>query len=146
MAVRTNAEQASETRGDVADAVMRAVGAEDQAREERRRRRRASAQRGFYAVGAVVVAAAAGLMLWTRHEAAAPTPRASAPSSAPSAVASEAAAEAGHEHGVEVWSVDFGGAQGAVFYVPSETSASGTTTVVWVSQDEAAGDSAGEDE
>ncbi len=50
--------------------------------------------------------------------------------------------EADVEHGVEVSAIDFGGANGAVFYVPNGASASGITTVVWLSDDEedAAGD------
>jgi anti-sigma factor RsiW len=92
--------------------------------------------RAFSAFGAAVLAAAAALLLWTRHEVPAPHARAVASGSASPA----ASADGAHEHGVEVWSVDFGSQSGAVFYVPSEGSESGTTTVVWVSEDENGGE------
>jgi len=47
----------------------------------------------------------------------------------------EARQDPSREHGVEVWSVEFGSRSGAVFYVPSDTSPTDTTTVVWLSQD-----------
>jgi hypothetical protein len=59
---------------------------------------------------------------------------------APSSPAVDKAAD-DVEHGVEVAAVDFGTRMGAVFYVPSGTSASSTTTVVWLSDD-----SSGEDQ
>jgi hypothetical protein len=136
--VREHAE-ADERSAGIAGAVMGVVDREA-GRETRRARRRAAAVRGYYVVGAAVLAAAAA-MLWTRQEAPAPsaskitpTPNAAAATEAP------ATASQPQEHGVEVWSVDFGAASGAVFYVPSESSASGTTTVVWVSADDTAGD------
>lgn len=93
--------------------------------------------RSFYVIAAAVVAAAAAVLLWIDPPAPAdcgavaqltvPQPVTSAPS----------APEADVEHGVEVAAVDFGARMGAVFYVPTGTSASSTTTVVWLSDDSA---------
>ncbi len=109
--------------------------------------------RGIFTLAAIAVAAAAGMMIWGRMDAA---PRqsaqvnqpvitqtqeavaASAESAAPSAAAEAANSDNEPEHGVEVAAVDFGAHMGSIFYVPAETVAGGTTTVVWV-EDEAAG-------
>jgi hypothetical protein len=84
--------------------------------------------RRFFFVAAALVAVAAASLLWLR-----PAPGPVATPQSPSAAV--APPEADLEHGVEVASVDFGSATGAVFYVPNGTSPSDTTTVVWLSDD-----------
>ncbi len=109
---------------------------------ELRRRPATDRSRSVYLIAAGVVAAAAAALLWIRPPAPAPlAQRAATPPAvmAPSSVAADKAAD-DVEHGVEVAAVDFGARMGAVFYVPGETAASSTTTVVWLSDD-----SAGED-
>jgi hypothetical protein len=103
--------------------------------------------RALYFVAAFVVAAAAVVMLWLSPI------RGGAGRMARGVVEDEMAAgrsteadaqkpEADVEHGVEVSAIDFGGANGAVFYVPNGGSPQSTTTVVWLSdeEDDAAGD------
>jgi anti-sigma factor RsiW len=98
--------------------------------------------RGLYLVAAFVVAAAAVVMLWR-------SPIRGGHAVARGVVEDEMVAtspvdpqthEADVEHGVEVSSIDFGSANGAVFYVPNGPAS--TTTVVWLADDEddAAGD------
>jgi anti-sigma factor RsiW len=99
--------------------------------------------RGLYLVAAFVVAAAAVVMLWRAplRGGHGPLGRGVVEDEMAATSPSEAAKHEGEmEHGVEVSSVDFGSANGAIFYVP--TGASSTTTVVWLSDDEddAAGD------
>jgi hypothetical protein len=100
--------------------------------------------RRFYVIAAAIVAAAAAVLFWVRSPAtpdrgevaqlAAPRPAASALTVlGPDAPRPEADVD----HGVEVAAVDFGARMGAVFYVPNGTSASSTTTVVWLSDDSA---------
>jgi anti-sigma factor RsiW len=103
-------------------------------------RRHAEGMRRFYVVAATLVAAAAAVLVWTRHEEGRAAPGVSS-TGAPTSVTQIAQtpnADPRSEHGVEVWSVDFGAASGAVLYVPSESPTSGTTTVVWLSGDESA--------
>lgn len=106
--------------------------------------------RTMYFVAAALVAAAAGVFLWSRPS---PDDEAARRRNAPPSVlvhstAAEPASSAPEkpqaparddDHGVEVAAVNFGGLTGAVFYVPSGTTAS-DTTVVWVSDDSAGGD------
>lgn len=100
--------------------------------------------RGLWAVAAIAVAAAAGMLLW----AGAPpstkgtTAVASAPPIGITATAQREDAPKGDaevEHGVEVAAVDFGSLTGAVFYVPSASAASSTTTVVWLADNSSGG-------
>jgi hypothetical protein len=113
---------------------------------ERRQAHDASRGRGVYLIAAGVLAAAAAVLLWVRPPVTtggnlvAQHPRAAPETAATSAPAADML-EGDVEHGVEVAAVDFGTRMGAVFYVPSGTSASSTTTVVWLSDD-----SAGEDQ
>lgn len=109
--------------------------------------------RGIFTLAAIAVAAAAGMMIWGRMDAAPQQSAqvnqpaitqtqeavaAPAESTAPTAAAEAANSDNEPEHGVEVAAVDFGAHMGSIFYVPAETVAGGTTTVVWV-EDEAAG-------
>jgi hypothetical protein len=95
--------------------------------------------RGFYVIAAAVIAVAAGVLLWARP----PTPAdrgevAHVAAPQPTApILGASAPDAEVDHGVEVAAVDFGARMGAVFYVPTGTSASSTTTVVWLSDDSA---------
>ncbi len=150
--IRAQAREASAGADDIADAVMRRIEAEPVLSTPRPLAsvsgpaprpvilRGAPANdnvRSFYVIAAAVVAAAAAVLLWIHPPAPAdrgavaqltvPQPVTSAPS----------APEADVEHGVEVAAVDFGARMGAVFYVPTGTSASSTTTVVWLSDDSA---------
>jgi len=94
------------------------------------------------AVGALAVAAAVALVVWRVAgidlvEPPATEPRvAEAPSVSPEMVVASAPAPAPDydpEPTVSVDAVDFGARTGTIFYVPSDT---GTTTVVWLSDDE----------
>ena len=147
--VRSQADEASAGADDIADAVMRKIESpitsevtpevtlpEVVARPKPPANDNA---RSFYVIAAFVVAAAAAVLLWARPPAA-PTAQLVVPPPAATAPVDKGAApepEADVEHGVEVASVDFGARMGAVFYVPTGTSASSTTTVVWLSDDSA---------
>lgn len=147
--------------GDIADLVMASLEAEGrpeatpEAKREkdvvapvvenkvvplRRRRPANDNMRGLWMVAAVAAAAAAGLLLWSRGPA--PTTGGVASGRAPSTAITAPAPTpeaADDEHGVEVAAVDFGALTGSVFYVPSGTATSGTTTVVWLSDDSSGG-------
>ena len=94
-----------------------------------------------YALAGLALAAAAALVIWNlsgdRLQSLAHTP--SAPSNhslpAPSVEMAVAppATEVDSEPGVQVDAIEFGAHAGTIFYVPTET---GTTTVVWLSDDE----------
>jgi hypothetical protein len=111
----------------------------DPARDAGRRRSRAM---GYAACG---LALAAGVLavIW-RLSGPLARPLANAPSAAvrvaasvPDMAAATAAAgrsEGDAEPGVSVDAIEFGAQAGAIFYVPGDT---GTTTVVWLSEDEA---------
>jgi anti-sigma factor RsiW len=134
--VRQEADARSAGAADLVDAIMAEVAKEPA--KVRTRRPRFPRSRALSVAGGAVLAAAAALLLWSRHEV--PTPHAGAVANGSASPAASAVEGSAHEHGVEVWSVDFGSQSGAVFYVPSEGSASGTTTVVWVSEDETGGE------
>jgi anti-sigma factor RsiW len=104
-----------------------------------------------FAFAAVVVAAAAAIALWigappqpermarldgVRGTASTSSGATHAASSAPDA----ARGEGDSEHGVVVSAVDFGARLGAIFYVPTDSATSTTTTVVWLADDPAEGD------
>ncbi len=93
--------------------------------------------RGFYLIASAAVAAAAAVLLWTRPPVPVPHGEVTQLTAPPSVISSKAAVEPVIDHGVEVAAVDFGSRMGAVFYVPDGTSASSTTTVVWLSDDSA---------
>lgn len=108
--------------------------------------------RSIFTLAAIAVAAAAALMIWGKMGAdpgrsadsapvtakEAPVMPAPPPENPPAPSAEVASAESDSEHGVEVAAVDFGAHMGTIFYVPTDTAAGATTTVVWV-DDEIAG-------
>jgi hypothetical protein len=79
--------------------------------------------RRYLGIAAICAAAAVALLVWGR----AADPPVPTPVAAP---------EGEDVHGVEVSAVDFGARTGAVLYVPTGSSPSGTTTVVWLSDDD----------
>ncbi len=99
----------------------------------------------IYAFGGLAAAAAAALIVWSIGgvDVAPPSPVAIA---APSAVESSTGAAVASadvppadddpEPSVSVDAVDFGARTGTIFYVPADT---GTTTIVWLSDDESGG-------
>jgi anti-sigma factor RsiW len=105
-------------------------------------------QNALWAVAVVAVAAAAGLLVWARGTTSPVGPVASGPTAPLSAqsdgrpMGRDAAVRldsGGVVHGVEVAAVDFGAHSGAVFYVPTGSADSATTTVVWLSDDSSGG-------
>lgn len=94
------------------------------------------------AVGGLAAAAAVALLVWrfAGVDLVQPAPgQAVAPSTNPELVVASAplpAVDYDPEPGVSVDVVDFGARTGTIFYVPSDT---GTTTVVWLTDDEAGG-------
>ena len=99
---------------------------------------------GPVAIGGLALAAAVALLVWrvAGVDWAQPVPTgrmAAGPSVNPEMVVASAPAPAADydpEPGVSVDAVDFGARTGTIFYVPSDT---GTTTVVWLTDDEAGG-------
>jgi anti-sigma factor RsiW len=99
---------------------------------------------GPVAIGGLALAAAVALLVWrvAGVDWAQPVPTgrvAVGPSANPELVVASAPAPAADydpEPGVSVDAVDFGARTGTIFYVPSDT---GTTTVVWLTDDEAGG-------
>jgi len=164
--VRERALGASGGSGDLTDAIMSRIDREQPAqrpagttparedlappgrdrRPSLRSRRRPLPRRAYVIAGAAAVAAAA-VLFWSRPPAPSGAPTAHRASPEPDVTAPLLTApdpskpEVDIDHGVEVAAVDFGSRTGAVFYVPTETSTSSTTTVVWLSDD-----SAGEDQ
>jgi anti-sigma factor RsiW len=143
--------------GSITDAVMAKIDAEEQAPAPAnvvplRRKRPSSAPRTVYMIAASVVAAAAGMMLWGRTTQDEDARRRNLPPSVLVQTTATATAtteapkpdapkpEGDVEHGVEVAAVNTGGLPFTLFYVPSGTAASGTTTVVWFTDDSAGGD------
>lgn len=106
--------------------------------------------RGIFVLAGLAAAAAAAMMIWGKVEAEPPraalTPpvpadtAAAPPSAAPEPVA-VAAAEGEAKPGVEVAAVDFGARMGTIFYVPTGSTLSNTTTtVVWLSDNGTGGE------
>lgn len=143
--------------GDIADLVMRSIAeqpapggevvplrAAEKTGKQKRRAANDNGRGSLWALAAFAAAAAASLLVWNRDPA--PSTHASADHSARPALSApgepakiEAPRPEGDaDPGVEVAAVDFGGLTGAVFYVPG-TSASTTTTVVWLSDDSSGG-------
>lgn len=150
--LRDHASEAAKPADDIADLVMAKIAAEPKSapanvvsiaakREERAAGaagapRAANDGRHLFAIAAVAIAAAAALLLWSRGTTGPSV--ADNPSAAVTAPAASGEADTGF--GVEVAAVDFGALTGALFYVPTGTTASETTTVVWISDDSAGGD------
>jgi anti-sigma factor RsiW len=93
------------------------------------------------ALGALAAAAAVALVVWRfagldLTVPGEPSVAEAVPSAKPEMVASAPAPAPDYdpEPGVSVDAIDFGARTGTIFYVPSDT---GTTTVVWLSDDEA---------
>ncbi len=100
----------------------------------------------WYAVGGLAAAAAAALVVWrlvgadlTPQALNPPHPSVEPPSPAGPEVASARSAvpDADQEPSVSVDAVDFGARTGTIFYVPADK---GTTTIVWLSDEESGGD------
>ncbi len=135
--VRARGREASAAADGIADAVMtRIAGSAPQALPSRPMPPPRASRRPYaFAAGAVTfAAAAAALLLWARpsgHSAArtlhtlAATPETVTLPAQPSSAAPV-------RRGVEVSAVDFGAHAGAVYYVPTGSSAASTTAVVWL--------------
>jgi anti-sigma factor RsiW len=107
-------------------------------------RRRPANDGRLWALAGVAAAAAAALLVWSRGPtggpgvAKGPGPALTAPHEDPARIEPASRADE-NDHGVEVAAVDFGARTGSVFYVPSGTASSSTTTVVWLSDDPSGG-------
>ncbi|MFT3767077.1 MAG: hypothetical protein QM820_16390 [Minicystis sp.] len=160
---------AADSAGDIADLVMGAIEVEarSEAKQEvavmapppaekkaaavpPRRKPANDNARGMWMVAAIAAAAAAGLLLWSRGLSQStgngvasgrpPVPSITAPAPHDDVAKAEGPkADGDDDHGVEVAAVDFGARTGAVFYVSRDSAASGTTTVVWLSDDSSGG-------